>query len=244
MDRPNVFSVEAASQETEDAVRWLRGAVAAVIDVAPLSGWMKRRGRGLLRSVPDRLLASWARSLKMDYVWAYRACPDFAQLCRVEQGKAIVQHYLAAYRAVSLGNSLGKLADCVLQQQRESRLPLDKGTVERQVCALAWGDFVPGGAEFMPQARDILKQGEQAHHVLIDYHLALDSGQVRRLHSLDEALCSVPYGTWVNERLEEVKRWLGIDEPIVRVRQGQRSPLWELLWEILLAGAGNDKYNS
>lgn len=244
MDRLSGPGMNVASEDSRrEALAWLRGAVAAVLDVAPLSGWMKRRARSTLRSLPDRLLERWARALNMDSVSAYKACPDFAQLCRAEQARDLVQGYFDAYDVVPVANNLDDLAHCVAKQQRNGRLPLGKETVERQVCALAWGEFVPLGAEFMPQARDILRQGEQIYHVLIDYHLTLDSREVWRLQRLDQALSSVPYGAWVGNRLEEVRRWLGVDEPIVRIQQGQRTPLWELLWENLLAGGENDRYN-
>jgi hypothetical protein len=113
-------------------------------------------------------------------------------------------------------------------------------TTEKQVCAMALAGCNPEGVGFGESANDILSDAESPNHPLVDYHLALANGDTKKIEALDAALTGGRYGEWVDSRLEEAQRYLGLDYPIFRINFVERTPQWDALWEDIIKGGSND----
>jgi hypothetical protein len=237
------MSAVAGNNEKRQATGWFRGVLTAILDVAPLPDWAKQKTASVLRRLPDWYIARWAGTLNIDYLVGYKAYPDLAKKAETDTARSIILQYLAAHRAMAAASSLRRLTRTVLRLYRQGRLPADKEVVEQQVCALAWADCTPEGMKFAENARAILSRDEPGNHILDDYRIALEHFETDRLQRLDNILTSIPYGRWVTERLDEAKRWLGLDEPTVHIHHGPRTPFWELLWQDLFTGGADDKRN-
>lgn len=228
--------VKTASEEKRQAITWLRGVLIAILDTASLPEWAKKRAMSITRRLPDWCMAKWATALSIDYMSGYRACPDLAEKAHSDTGRRIIHQYLEAHTAIPAVIGLRRLVPTILRHFQEGKLPVDKEVVEHQVCALAWSACTADGMEFAEKARSILSRGEPRNHLLTEYQVALKGPERERLDRLDEVLTSVPYGRWVAERLDEAKRWLGLDTPRFHIQHGQRTPLWELLWQRIFTG--------
>ena len=222
------------------ALAWLRHVLTSVLDVSPLPLRLRKRTANLPHRLPDWLLRSWATALNIDYVSACKAVPDLAERVRSDSGRGTVSQYFDTHGVVPLANSLQQVVGSVTKHPRSDTLPVDKETIEKQVCALALASCTPDGAEFAAYATSILSGSEQANHLLINYQLALDSGQKQKLEEVDVGLVGGRYGEWVAERLYELKRWLGLDSPQFRVQYGQRTSQWDSLWRNMILGGEDD----
>jgi len=218
------------------ALAWLRGVLNSALEVSPLSYQQKKRTVRLVQRIPDWLMASWAESFNIDYLGGCVVCPDMAEQVKSEVGRDIAQRYLEAHDAVPAGFCLDRLARSVIKHAQESRLTVDTDMVERQVCALALAECTEDGIEFAGKAKRILGDTEKPNHILVDYKIALERGDKEILAKLDAALAGGRYGEWVDKRLTEARRYLGLEPPNFTIRYGERTPQWDLLWKKLFTG--------
>jgi len=224
----------------EQALVWLRDVLLNVIQIAPLSPRMKKGTLRLIDRVPDWLLDRWAGSLGIDYLSAYKAAPELASKSQTKTLKDAAQRYLESQDAVPVINILQGLVKRLVKLHKSGRLVVDEETTEKQVCALALAGCVPGGREFAEQAGYIISDREGNNHLLIDYRLALEYGNRKGLEHLDTTLSRSRYGEWIADRVQEVKRWLGLEPPRFSIRSVQRTPQWDRLWQSIFTG-GRDE---
>jgi hypothetical protein len=211
-----------------------------MLGVSPLSYQQKKKATRFLNKMPDWLMASWAEALNIDYVGGSSQCPGFAEQANSETGRNLAQQHLEAHDAVPAGYCLDQLARSVIKHSQGGRLPVDVNMIERQIYALAWAECTEDGIGFAEKARDILSDPENPNHILVDYQLALERGDKEKLEQLDNILTGGRYGEWVASRLEEGKRYLGLDYPIFRIHFVERTPQWDALWENIIKGGTDD----
>ena len=223
------------------ALNWLRGVLTGILEVAPLSPWMKKATHRMIYRLPDWLMAAWATALNIDYMNTSCSYPDIAESLQSESGRATVQRYLEAKDTVPVMNCLHQLVARTVKRHQAGRLPVDKDMVEREALALALSGCVPAGDEFAGSAGIILEGDEPANHILIDYQIALESGQRGKLERIDSALTGGRYGQWIAERMVEIRRWLGLEPPHFRIQYGERTPQWEALWGDLFVGGNYEQ---
>jgi len=233
-ERPD--NVAATDDERRAALGWLRDVLANTVDVAPLSPWIKQATQRCIRRLPSWIIAAWAKALNFDHVSAYQACPDLAEAVKSDAGTRIVKQYVEAHHVVPLANILHQLARRVSRLSRTNRLSAPADMIERQVCALSMADCTPQGEQFIQQTNSILCRAERGNHPLIEYQMLLEGKQRQKLNDIDALLSRHPYNSWVAERIVEIKRWLGIEPPSFRIRYGERTPLWDSLWNNILTG--------
>ena len=185
-------------------------------------------------------MASCAESLDIDYLGGSTICPDVAERVKSEACRDIAQRYLEAHDAVPAGFCLDQLCRSVIKRAQGGRLPVDVDMVERQVCALALAECTEDGIVFAGKAREILSDPENPNHILVDYQIALERGEKEKLEQLDTLLTGGRYGEWIDARLDEAKRYLGLDNPIFRINFVERTPQWDALWEDIIKGGSND----
>jgi hypothetical protein len=211
-----------------------------MLEVAPLSYQQKKQTARFLNRMPDWLMVNWAEALNIDYIGGCTMYPDMVEQANSEIGRQLAQHYIESHDAVPAANVLGDLVKTVVKQANESKLPSDGETIERQVCALALSGCDAEGAEFAENTIDILSDAVSPNHPLIDYQIALERGDKDILEKLDTILTGGRYGEWVTCRLDEAKRYLGLDYPIFRINFIERTPQWDALWENIIKGGSND----
>ena len=185
-------------------------------------------------------MASWAESLNIDYMGGCTKYPDMAEKANSDTGSDIAQQYLDSHDAMPAGFCLGQLCRRVIKLAQKGRLPVDTDMVERQVCALAWAECTEDGIVFAQKAREILDDPEKPNHILVDYQIALERGDREKLEALDGVLTGGRYGEWVNARLDEAKRYMGLDYPIFEIHFGERTPQWDALWGNIIKGGSDD----
>ena len=112
--------------------------------------------------------------------------------------------------------------------------------VIRQVSALALAECTEAGIEFAGKAREILSDPEKPNHILVDYQIALENGDREKLQALESVLVGGRYNEWVNARLDEAKRYMGLDYPIFEIHFGERTPQWDALWGNIIKGGSDD----
>jgi hypothetical protein len=190
--------------------------------------------------MPDWLMTSWAESLNIDYISCCSKYPNMAEKANSDTGRNLAKWYLESHDAVPGGHCLDQLGSSVVKHAQGGRLPIDSNMIEKQVCALAWSGCTDDGANFAEKARDILSDPEKPTHPLVDYQLALEYGDKEKLEKLDNILTGGRYGEWVTCRLEEGKRYLGLDYPIIRIHFVERTPQWDALWENIIKGGTDD----
>jgi len=226
--------------ERERDLAWMRGVLAAMLEVCPLSYQHTKKTARLLQRMPDWLMASWAESLNIDYMGGCTRYPDMAEKAKSDIGRDIAERYVDAHNVVHAGYCLDRLARSVVKLAREGRLPVDTSMVERQVAALAWAECAEDGIAFAQKAREILGDPEKPNHIIVDYQLALERGDREKLEALDGVLTGGRYGEWVNARLDEAKRYMGLDYPIFEIHFGERTPQWDALWGNIIKGGSDD----
>lgn len=229
-----------SNSERTEGLAWLRDGLTAMLGVSPLSYQQKKKTARSLDKMPDWFMASWAEALNIDYVGGSSQCPGFAKRANSDTGRQLAQQYLEAHDAVPAGHCLDQLCRSVVRHAQEGRLPVDINMIERQVCALAWSGCTDEGLAFAEKAREILSDPAKPNHILIGYQIALERGDKDKLEKLDAILTGGRYGEWVDARLDEVKRYLGLDYPIFRVNFVERTPQWDALWENIIKG-GDDR---
>lgn len=223
------------------AVAWLRGVLASIVNVAPLSPWIKEATQRCIRRLPNWIIVAWAKALNFDYVTAYRACPDLDEKVKSDAGMQIVKQYVETHNAVPLANTLHQLARKVSRLSRTGKLPASVDMIEQQICALGMSNCLPQGEQFIQQAGSILYEAERSNHPLIEYQVLLLSKQRQKLSEIDTILSLHPYNSWVAERVAEIKRWLGLEPPMFRVRYGERTPEWDMFWKSTFLGGRNEQ---
>ena len=233
-------TVKTEDSEREWALSWLREVLTSALEVSPVSYQQKKKTGRLLNRMRDWMLANWAEALSIDYIGGSRRYPALAEQAKSDTGRQIAGEYLDAHDAVPTGFSLGRLVRSIVRLAQEGRLPADSNTVARQVCALAWAECTEDGMEFAGRAREILGNSEKPSHILVDYQLALEGDDKEKLEMLDGVLAGGRYGEWVEARLEEAKRHLGLDQPIFEVHFGERHPQWDALWGNIIKGGKDD----
>ncbi len=229
-----------SNNERTERLAWLRDGLTAILGVSPLSYQQKKKTARFLDRMPDWFMASWAGSLNIDYVDGSSQFPGFAEQANSETGSNLAQQHLEAHDAVPAGHCLDQLARSVIKHAQGGRLPLDSSIIERQVCALAWAGCTDEGLAFAEKARETLGDPQKPNHPLVDYQIALERGDKEKLEKLDVILTGGRYGEWVACRLEEGKRYLGLDYPIFRIHFVERTPQWDALWENIIKGGTDD----
>jgi hypothetical protein len=225
-----------SNTERTEALVWLRDVLTTMIEVCPLSYQQKKRTTRFLAKMPDWLIARWADALNIDYRGGSAQYPDMTQQAKGDSGKYLARQYIEYHDAVAVGNYLEGLGKKVVKHVMTGDLPVDIDMVERQVCALALAGCTDDGAEFTEKARGILREAPKPKHPIVDYNLALEFGDRTKFESLDAALTGGRYGSWVAERLTEVKRFLGLEPPHFTIYVGERTPQWDLLWKRVFTG--------
>ncbi len=228
-----------SNSERTNAVAWLRGVLASILDIAPLSYWQKKKTASFLNRMPDWLMADWAEALNIDYIGGCSKYPDMAGKVNGETGRQIAQQYLENHDAVAVGNSLDQLSKSFTEQSREGNLSEDPEIIRKQVCALALASYTVEGADFVENAKHVLNEPDNNNHPLVNYQLALVARNGSKIEALDAALTGGRYGDWVAERITESKRYLGLEPPHFTVHSGERTPQWDLLWQKIFTG-GDD----
>ncbi len=125
-----------SNSERTRAIAWMRGVMAAILEISPLSYWQKKKTARFLNRMPDWLLEDWADALKIDYVGGCNRFPDLAEKATGDTGRQIAQQYLENHDAVAVGNSLDQLSKSFAEQSREGNLSENPETIRKQVCAL------------------------------------------------------------------------------------------------------------
>jgi hypothetical protein len=226
--------------EREAGVAWLRGVLGAILEVAPLSYKQKKVSVSFLNKMPEWLMAKWADSLNIDCAGGRTKYPDMAEQAHNNTGRYLVQQFLESRDAVLTGHGLEQLVRTVKRQANERNLPENYETIEKQVCALALAGCNAEGDQFAESARGILNDDENPNHPLVEYQRTLMSEDSSKIADLNATLAGDRYGVWVTERLNEMKRYLGLEPPHFTVRTGERTPQWDLLWQkIFTGGDGN-----
>jgi hypothetical protein len=226
--------------DRQAALDWLRNVLTAMLEVSPVSYQQKKKTAPLLQRMPDWLMASWAESFNIDYIGGRTSYPDMAEKANSDTGRQLAQEYLETHNAVPAGDCFDQLARSVIKRAQGGRLPVDTNMVIRQVCALAWAECTEDGIAFAEKALTILSDAENPNHPLVDYQIALERGNKEKLEQLDSILTGGRYGEWVDSRLDEAKRYLGLDYPIFRISFVERTPQWDALWEDIIKGGSND----
>lgn len=219
-----------------EAIAWLKDVLTSIVDIAPLSPWIKTATFRSIRHLPTWLISSWAKALNFDHVTMYRAYPELAEEVRSDAGIEIVKQYVETNHAVPLANTLHQLSRTVSKLSRTDSLPASADMIERQVCALSMANCTPHGEGFIQQANSILCKAECSNHLLVEYQILLQSKQRQKFKDIDAVLSRHPYNSWVAERIAEIKRFLGLEPPTFRIRYGERTPLWDSLWNNILTG--------
>jgi len=225
-----------SNTERTEALAWLRDVLNAMVEVCPLSYQQKKRTTHFLNKLPDWLMSKWADALNIDYMGGYAHYPDMMVQAYSSTGRQLAKQYLESHNTVAVGNCLKELGKSVVRYAQTGDLPVDIDMVERQVCALALAGCIDDGAEVARNIRGILRDAENHNHPVVDYNLALEYGDRTKLESLDAALTGGRYGSWVAERLTEVKRFLGLEPPHFTIHVGERTPQWDLLWKRVFTG--------
>jgi hypothetical protein len=228
------------NNQKETELIWLRDALTSALEVSPVSYQQKRKTARLLQRMPDWLMARWAESLNIDYMGGCAKYPDMAEKANSDTGSQLAQQYLEAHDAVPAGFCLDQLCRRVIKLAQGGRLPVDTDMVERQVCALAWAECTEDGIVFARKAREILGDPEKPNHILVDYQIALENGDREKLEVLESVLVGGRYNEWVNARLDEAKRYMGLDYPIFEIHFGERTPQWDALWGNIIKGGSDD----
>ncbi len=228
------------NSERETGLAWLRGVLAVMLEVSPVSYQQKKKTAPLFQRMPDWLMASWAESFNIDYIGGCTSYPDMAEQAKSDTGRQLAQQYLETHDAVPAGHCLDQLCRSVIKRAQGGRLPVDANMVERHVCALAWSSCTEEGASFAEKAREILSDPENPNHPLVGYQVAIECQDKEKLEQLDTILTGGRYGEWVDSRLDEAKRYLGLDSPIFRISFVERTPQWDALWENIIKGGSND----
>ena len=213
------------------AIKWLREVLTAILEISPLSYWQKKKANRFLNRMPDWLIGSWAEALNIDYISGFAMYPYMAKEVSSDTGRYLAQQYLESRDVVPTANTLDDLVRVVVRQANERSLPIESDILERQVCALALAGCTAEGTNFSESTRDILSDAENHTHPLIEYRIALEHRDTSKIEALDATLTGGRYGSWVAERLTEMKRYLGLEPPHFTVRTGERTPQWDLLWQ-------------
>jgi hypothetical protein len=229
-----------SDSEKEMGLTWLRDVLTSALEVAPVSYQQKKKTSRLLNRMRDWMLVNWAGALSIDYIGGSNQYPALAEQAKSDTGRQLAQEYLDTHDAVPAGFCLDRLARSVVKLAQEGRLPVDSNVVERQVCALALAECTEDGMGFVEKAREILGDPEKPNHVLVDYQLALENGDKDKLEALDGVLTGGRYGEWVSARLDEAKRYMGLDYPIFEIHFGERTPQWDTLWGNIIKGGSDD----
>jgi len=230
----------APDEERKVAIGWLRNVLSSIVETAPLSPWIKRKTASMIRRLPDWLVVNWAEALNIDFIKGYKLYPDMADSVRSDKGRQMAQHYLESHDAVPAANCLQQLVRWTMRRSRMGKLPINYETAQRETYALALAPCTPEGWEFIEQTSSVLRNDEQANHPLVDYQIALKRGEKDKLGRLDAILTGGRYGKWVDERLEETRRWMGLDTPRFHLSYCERSPQWDSLWENIFLGGENE----
>jgi hypothetical protein len=233
-DLPTYYS------EREKGLAWLRTGLISLAEVCPLSYKQKKELPRMIQKMPDWLIANWAESLNIDYIGGSSKYPDITDQAESQEGRQFVQSCLESHDTVPVGFCLDQLCRRVIKLAQSGRLPIDADTVLRQVCALAWAECTEEGIEFAAKAREILSDPENPNHVLVDYQIALERGENEKLEQLGTLLTGGRYGGWVDSRIDEAKRYLGVDTPVFRINFVERTPQWDAFWENIVKGGTND----
>lgn len=228
------------NSEGEVGLAWLRKELGAMAEVAPLSYGQKKQTTRFLQKMPDWMMASWAQALNIDYIGGCMRYPDMVEQAKSEDGRNLVQSYLEAHDTVPAGFCLDQLGRRVIKLNQAGRLPADANMVLRQVFALAWAESTEDGIAFAKQASEVLSDPENPNHPIVDYQIALEKGDKEKLEKLDTILTGGRYGEWVDSRIDELKRYLGVDNPVFRINFVERTPQWDALWEDIIKGGSND----
>jgi hypothetical protein len=228
------------NSKREMGLTWLRDVLTSALEVSTVSYQQKKKTSRLLNRMRDWMLVSWAEALNIDYVGGSSQYPALAEQAKSDTGRQLAQEYLDTHDAVPAGFCFDRLVRSVVKLAQEGRLPVGTSMVERQVAALAWAECTEDGIAFAQKAREILSDPEKPNHILVDYQIALERGDREKLEALDGVLTGGRYGEWVNARLEEAKRYMGLDYPIFEIHFGERTPQWDALWGNIIKGGSDD----
>jgi len=231
-------SIATSNEYVLGAMVWFREVLTSIVDVAPMSPWIKEATQTCIRRLPNWLVVAWAKALDFDFVAAYKAYPDLAVLVKSDDGVETVTQYVETKSVEPLASILRQLTRKVVKLSRTGGLPVAGDMVERQICALAVANCTSDGERFIRHARSILCKAERGNHPLSGYRVLLEGKQRQKLKELDAVLSRHPYNSWVAQRIVEIKRWLGLEPPTFHIRHGERTPLWDSFWNNILTGGG------
>ena len=228
-----------SNSERTRALAWMRGVLATILEISPLSYWQKKKTARFLNRMPDWLLEDWADALKIDYVGGCNRFPDVTEKAAGDIGRQIAQQYLENHDAVAVGNSLDQLSKSFVEQSHKGNLSENPEIIRKQVSALAFANCTVEGADFAEKAEHVLSEPDNQNQPLVNYQLALMARDTSKIEALDAALAGDRYGSWVAERITELRRYLGLEQPHFTVHSGERTPQWDLLWQRIFTG-GDD----
>ena len=226
------------NNEKEAAITWLRCVLLNTIQVAPVVKPEKKLVTDLMKALPNWLLISWAESLDIDYLGGYRIYPDMAEDVKKGNANNIIEEYMGKQGITNTARDLRQLVDNVTKLNKASNLPTDSDVIEKQIASLAWAYCTREGIEFASVADRVLKT-KTGHNdnVLANYTVVLASGDNSGIEAVSAVISWAPkYNDWVDNRLNEAKRFLGIDKPILRINYVERSPQWDALWRNIITG--------
>ena len=229
-----------SDNERETELIWLRDVLTSALEVSPVSYRQEKKTSRLLNKMRDWMLVNWAEALSIDYVGGSSQYPALAEQAKSDTGRQLAQEYLDAHDAVHAGYCLDRLGRSVIKLAQKGRLPVDTSMVERQFGALALAECTEDGIAFAQKAREILSDPAHPNHIMVDYQIALENGNRGKLQALESVLVGGRYNEWVNARLDEAKRYMGLDYPIFEIHFGERSPQWDALWGNIIKGGSDD----
>ncbi len=218
---------------------WLRQVLVSAFNSAAVSGWLRKRAISFACHIPDWLVETWARVTGVDFATAHTLAPELPQQLESEAGRELVRDYIEARHVVPTVRSLRRLVTTVLTLVRLRKLPIEADKVEQSVAALALVGCTPLSGEFVAEASSILDSSSYPEHLLSAYEQTLNSADETRLNGIANALRG-EYGYWVANRLQEARRYLGLDYPIFRIHFGERTPQWDALWGNIIKGGTDD----
>lgn len=224
------------TEERKAAVGWLRSALSSALVVTPISQRVKRPTQRAIDRAPDWLMVAWAIASDMDLLSDHRLYLELADRIDSDLGKAWVRGYVDSHDVVAMVKALQALLRTVLNLWGRGTLPIDQETVQRQVLALAMAGFMPGAEQFAQAARAVLSDADHPGHLLVDYRIALEQGDKQKLRAIDDIMKNTAYDVWVAERLNEARRWLGVEPPHFNIIYGERTPQWDSLWGNIVKG--------
>lgn len=218
-----------------NAANWVRALVSNAMKAAPIQQYARGGTERFVYLLPDSLLLKWSEANGVDAIAASRSVPELPTLFLSDIGRTWLKQYMETYRARPLIQRLRRMVSMVDRLDTNGGLPCEYHKVVHAVAAVALGNRTREGKEFLNKVASVLDAPEQADEILATYEQVLTSTSKVMLSQVHDMLDG-DYGRWVWARLEEALGWLRMYQPEFRIRQGERSALWDALWVAILSG--------